>query len=142
YMIDRFGAIAVASGGAVSFRPNFRITDQAFPPVIGVDPVINPTYMGDYDQMTADNYYFYTVWGDNRDNSTGHTGKNANVRFAKFRVTGATAFLPDRKSTRLNSSHVEISYAVFCLKKKKMSKQVSEDLQTEYIQIKQEQNIL
>src|SRR5215475_6241552 len=26
---------------------------------------------------------------------------------------------PDRKSTRLNSSHVKISYAVFCLKKKK-----------------------
>src|SRR5690606_41307755 len=28
----------------------------------------------------------------------------------------------DRKSTRLNSSHVKISYAVFCLKKKKMNK--------------------
>src|SRR5690349_23894075 len=28
----------------------------------------------------------------------------------------------DRKSTRLNSSHVEISYAVFCLKKKKQKK--------------------
>src|SRR5690349_23413809 len=28
-------------------------------------------------------------------------------------------FCEDRKSTRLNSSHVEISYAVFCLKKKK-----------------------
>src|SRR5690349_23145933 len=28
----------------------------------------------------------------------------------------------DRKSTRLNSSHVEISYAVFCLKKKKKPK--------------------
>src|SRR5438874_8736425 len=28
------------------------------------------------------------------------------------------ALFPDRKSTRLNSSHVEISYAVFCLKKK------------------------
>src|SRR2546421_4895277 len=27
--------------------------------------------------------------------------------------------LPDRKSTRLNSSHDQISYAVFCLKKKK-----------------------
>src|SRR5438874_3539047 len=27
----------------------------------------------------------------------------------------------DRKSTRLNSSHVEISYAVFCLKKKKIT---------------------
>src|SRR6266498_4621304 len=29
---------------------------------------------------------------------------------------------PDRKSTRLNSSHVRISYAVFCLKKKKKPK--------------------
>src|SRR6266496_5999829 len=29
------------------------------------------------------------------------------------------AWRSDRKSTRLNSSHVEISYAVFCLKKKK-----------------------
>src|SRR5690349_22054470 len=33
----------------------------------------------------------------------------------------------DRKSTRLNSSHVEISYAVFCLKKKKKLK-LSTDL--------------
>src|SRR5439155_12960219 len=31
----------------------------------------------------------------------------------------ACARPPDRKSTRLNSSHVAISYAVFCLKKKK-----------------------
>src|SRR5690606_41923285 len=30
-----------------------------------------------------------------------------------------TDYLEDRKSTRLNSSHVKISYAVFCLKKKK-----------------------
>src|SRR3712207_7874269 len=32
---------------------------------------------------------------------------------------GARAQQPDRKSTRLNSSHANISYAVFCLKKKK-----------------------
>src|SRR2546422_5393026 len=32
-------------------------------------------------------------------------------------------FLGDRKSTRLNSSHGYISYAVFCLKKKKKQKQ-------------------
>src|SRR5438067_2798281 len=31
----------------------------------------------------------------------------------------AKRILEDRKSTRLNSSHVSISYAVFCLKKKK-----------------------
>src|SRR5690625_6290871 len=34
----------------------------------------------------------------------------------------------DRKSTRLNSSHVAISYAVFCLKKKKLKKQRSNGL--------------
>src|SRR2546427_3290788 len=34
---------------------------------------------------------------------------------------GTTCRCPDRKSTRLNSSHSQISYAVFCLKKKKMS---------------------
>src|SRR5690554_7585505 len=32
----------------------------------------------------------------------------------------------DRKSTRLNSSHVRISYAVFCLKKKKKKKKQQE----------------
>src|SRR2546426_6245295 len=31
----------------------------------------------------------------------------------------------DRKSTRLNSSHLVISYAVFCLKKKKITKYVN-----------------
>src|SRR5699024_12704110 len=57
------------------------------------------------------------------------------VRFAKMAIAeakllGAGIFIPtrsnggyyglsrDRKSTRLNSSHVSISYAVFCLKKK------------------------
>src|SRR5437868_8127381 len=33
-------------------------------------------------------------------------------------MTCHTYHAPDRKSTRLNSSHVSISYAVFCLKKK------------------------
>src|SRR5690554_7437788 len=39
----------------------------------------------------------------------------------KIRVSGKEAQIKsplDRKSTRLNSSHVRISYAVFCLKKK------------------------
>src|SRR5256885_9835922 len=34
-------------------------------------------------------------------------------------LAGGVASLTDRKSTRLNSSHLVISYAVFCLKKKK-----------------------
>src|SRR2546427_4502488 len=37
-------------------------------------------------------------------------------------VDGGVAVGPDRKSTRLNSSHSQISYAVFCLKKKKKKK--------------------
>src|SRR5690554_7774897 len=37
---------------------------------------------------------------------------------ARGRVASARAETRDRKSTRLNSSHVRISYAVFCLKQK------------------------
>src|SRR2546428_3317820 len=35
------------------------------------------------------------------------------------RDASSARYAPDRKSTRLNSSHDQISYAVFCLKKKK-----------------------
>ena len=42
------------------------------------------------------------------------------IRFFCFRKEAAK--LVDRKSTRLNSSHQIISYAVFCLKKKKINK--------------------
>src|SRR4030043_676626 len=41
--------------------------------------------------------------------------------------TRPAAPLTDRKSTRLNSSHGYISYAVFCLKKKKKQQQLSEN---------------
>src|SRR5258705_1185102 len=39
-------------------------------------------------------------------------------------LSAAQVILQDRKSTRLNSSHLGISYAVFCLKKKKTSHKV------------------
>src|SRR5438034_4990503 len=45
--------------------------------------------------------------------------QNAELRSERLRIL---AVLGDRKSTRLNSSHTVISYAVFCLKKKKKSK--------------------
>ena len=41
------------------------------------------------------------------------------AKFAK-RVKERAKIQADRKSTRLNSSHANISYAVFCLKKKKI----------------------
>src|SRR5439155_22397819 len=39
-------------------------------------------------------------------------------KWERKRTRGAIHRITDRKSTRLNSSHVAISYAVFCLKKK------------------------
>src|SRR5437868_8690843 len=39
-------------------------------------------------------------------------------------ILGLAVFAQDRKSTRLNSSHVSISYAVFCLKKKTKTKTI------------------
>src|SRR3712207_6870007 len=41
------------------------------------------------------------------------------------RATGRQSRKSDRKSTRLNSSHANISYAVFCLKKKKYTSIIS-----------------
>src|SRR2546427_9202072 len=46
--------------------------------------------------------------------------------------TGRSLIIPnsaDRKSTRLNSSHSQISYAVFCLKKKKKNQQQQKQTQ-------------
>src|SRR2546421_2130959 len=45
-------------------------------------------------------------------------------------LSGAQVAKIDRKSTRLNSSHDQISYAVFCLKKKKKTKETERDKHT------------
>src|SRR5438270_4970439 len=44
------------------------------------------------------------------------------AEFLECVPSGLRAAFEDRKSTRLNSSHSQISYAVFCLKKKKKKK--------------------
>src|SRR3712207_7427152 len=50
-----------------------------------------------------------------------HLNENniANLYFGQKDSKGIDNLFKDRKSTRLNSSHANISYAVFCLKKKK-----------------------
>src|SRR5436309_11018250 len=45
-------------------------------------------------------------------------------RLCEGQLQGGERAIRDRKSTRLNSSHVKISYAVFCLKKKKTKRQM------------------
>src|SRR6266511_5322839 len=53
-----------------------------------------------------------------RSRSPGARSRNR-ARRARTRSRGRRPAPTDRKSTRLHSSHVKISYAVFCLKKKK-----------------------
>src|SRR5256885_7139076 len=48
-------------------------------------------------------------------------GRAPGVAASNFVVSVACLAVRDRKSTRLNSSHLVISYAVFCLKKKKLN---------------------
>src|SRR5438874_10160648 len=77
---------------------------------------------------------YTTLFRSPDDPATVHSSADARARFARavfepacaHRRKGSQGHAPskscpciDRKSTRLNSSHVEISYAVFCLKKKK-----------------------
>ena len=54
----------------------------------------------------------------------GPKGRNVvlDKKFGAPLITNDGVTIADRKSTRLNSSHVAISYAVFCLKKKKTKK--------------------
>src|SRR5437773_4086235 len=47
---------------------------------------------------------------------------DVNLGSVRIELNGANITGADRKSTRLNSSHITISYAVFCLKKKKKKK--------------------
>src|SRR3712207_8810356 len=48
-----------------------------------------------------------------------HELADAHAHLRRYLVQPVDAEIEDRKSTRLNSSHANISYAVFCLKKKK-----------------------
>src|SRR2546430_9923871 len=53
----------------------------------------------------------------------GQSSKNLATQRRRLRLVvtlGCVAGVKDRKSTRLNSSHSQISYAVFCLKTKEM----------------------
>src|SRR5205085_12285169 len=62
-----------------------------------------------------------TVFGSSSnttDSATASLSSIASAMASSHKTSGRLARL-DRKSTRLNSSHSQISYAVFCLKKKK-----------------------
>src|SRR2546430_11286689 len=54
-----------------------------------------------------------------RTEATAHDPEGFSRTPEAIRAVASVRVMTDRKSTRLNSSHSQISYAVFCLKKKK-----------------------
>src|SRR3712207_6984926 len=61
----------------------------------------------------------FAYWGwESSVNLTEETTDSATAP-GRAAIVSTVVLLVDRKSTRLNSSHANISYAVFCLKKKK-----------------------
>src|SRR5690625_7052447 len=65
-------------------------------------------------------YGFKMMWRGRRSGAGDEGDISAfNALMTALSATIGTGNIADRKSTRLNSSHVAISYAVFCLKKKK-----------------------
>src|SRR5688572_32768492 len=67
-----------------------------------------------YNQLIRDRYK--KTW-------TYQLGGRKAIEEGEFDFNANLALAEDRKSTRLNSSHSQISYAVFCLKKKKTTRQ-------------------
>src|SRR2546426_8764471 len=69
-----------------------------------------------FPDISADGGVLHVVWWDSR-NDPSYSPARPPENDATGHVNAALDV--DRKSTRLNSSHLVISYAVFCLKKKK-----------------------
>src|SRR5690349_18389358 len=103
-------AIAVASAGAQTPRPMTFLDAQ------NMRQTATPDLSADGKSM------LYTLstpdWNAARRQSDIYL-VSTDRGLASTRQLTFTKDKKDRKSTRLNSSHVEISYAVFCLKKKK-----------------------
>src|SRR2546430_10024943 len=96
-MTPRLAVLALATAALAACEPN--------PSVTGPAAALQAARAADVSAAVSDPGAVYTL--------TNQVGGNAVAVFAR----GADG---DRKSTRLNSSHSQISYAVFCLKKKQI----------------------
>src|SRR5260221_9905691 len=81
-----------------------------------LDYMVDHSVIADYKPITNKSIYHYPKLAP--DFNVQFKGKN----FGLYVAVNDKDFYRDRKSTRLNSSHTVISYAVFCLKKKKNNK--------------------
>jgi len=80
-----YGRTASISGSTLTFAPSFAISDVASLPEFGRDSLINPTYMGDYDQAVATPGAFHVIWSDNRNDLPDGAGrKDPNVFYKRI----------------------------------------------------------
>src|SRR5690349_22620006 len=98
--------------------PQYKATRTAMPDELGsqIEPL--------HECIRAVGWPLLEVGGVEADDVIGTLAVQATEQGMRIVISSSDKDLaqlvsPDRKSTRLNSSHVEISYAVFCLKKKK-----------------------
>src|SRR2546427_4452258 len=96
-------------GAGIYLEIAFNAWKQAYPEII-IEKIEVPQ---------AQDYSFELGSLDNLDPREGTAFVAFDERFGNFK---RVELMQDRKSTRLNSSHSQISYAVFCLKKKKKSR--------------------
>jgi len=75
--------------GAVSWAARSFQLGPDTPVAIGQDPVVNATYMGDYDQIATSTGYFHSSWSDNRDGNAFHEHQ-PDVFYARVAQTPAT----------------------------------------------------
>jgi len=75
FAFHRRGRQAEVDGaGDLQWRDSFQLGPDT-PIVIGQDPVINPTYMGDYDQIASAGRHFFSSFADNRDGNAFHANQ-------------------------------------------------------------------
>src|SRR5438034_10641177 len=110
--------------GAMAFAVSLQAQEQDYPrsPIKIVVPAAPGATTDTLARIIASE--LQRKWGrpaivDNRAGAAGNIGAEYAI---KAKPDGYTLLFSDRKSTRLNSSHTVISYAVFCLKKKKKKK--------------------
>ncbi len=78
----RRSRLATIAGASTTFKASFQLGPDT-PVVVGQDPVINATYMGDYDQIATTPGFFHSSWSDNRDGNTFHANQ-PDVRYARI----------------------------------------------------------
>jgi subtilisin-like proprotein convertase family protein len=83
-----YGRVAGITGSTLTFNASTAISDVASFPEFGRDAVVNPSYMGDYNQAAATADGFFVSWSDNRsDLAGGLPRKDPNIYFSTISVT-------------------------------------------------------